>query len=108
MFLLLTNQNCRDTTVPSIAPRFLTESFEKALCEARRLYQEEATNYFVANFLIFKLVDDTPYTLKDFSGEKLEGDCPIVFVAWKSLCSNPREWVETFHTEFELWKYSSV
>ena len=102
MYLVLTDQNARDTTVASLAPRLITDDAEKALEAARIIQKNYQETPFVSRIIIYDLNPNSVYTLHDFcqAVRREDGNGLIVYISRKSW-DNKNVWVEKFFGVFE-------
>lgn len=100
MYIVLSNQNGRDTSVPDIAPRLLTEDPLVAVHAARQTFEDDYEP-FVARTIIYRMEPEMTHSVKNSTSTNIPGnEAPhiVAYVAWNHP-STEGKLVENFYDE---------
>lgn len=96
MYIVISHPNNRDTSACVIAPRYIGDDAKRALVEARLVWTQKDV-VFVSSVVIYKLVPETTYLLKDSLGREDDPSKTIRCVMWM----NDDGLVEKFYQDFK-------
>jgi len=104
LYLVVSSQYLK-SAVPGKTPRFITESSENALIEARRILSPGSFEYDeVENVIIYLLEIGQQYTIADSYGTEKSRSKTIVYVGWEHPTSAQIKLVENFYGDFQKFK----
>lgn len=98
MFLVVSIQNARDSTIPVVTPRFISKNFGECLKASRRVRLTPEEVPFVSQVVIYELEEEKEHSLRELVVRLNDKQKPImVFLSSKDDLGN---WHEQFYGRF--------